>query len=349
MIVFRADGNAEIGSGHIMRCLSLAKELRKQGADCVFITADGSMQNTIATAGFAHISLETSWNNMDAELPVLLPFVQRKKPSCVIADSYFVTENWMQEVRKISRIVYVDDMNAQRWPADVLVNYNLYASGMNYERYYKGTSTKLLLGASYVPLREEFQMLPPRIVSPIVKNVLISTGGADAEHITIYLLKNLQNAQEWRKMNFHLVVGALNEDIDKITELAACIPNVILHCNVQKMSELMLTCDLAVAAAGSTLYELCACGIPCITYVLAANQMEGAAVFAREGLMLNAGDWRVCSNLFAEIEKGLRRLVDLPNERKQMAWKMQKIVDGKGAMRLAAELLASNRPYRRIV
>jgi UDP-2,4-diacetamido-2,4,6-trideoxy-beta-L-altropyranose hydrolase len=336
---FRVDSNIAIGSGHIMRCLSLAKALRQREVECTFITADCGMQEAIAGAGFANIALDTVWNDMESELPVLLPLVQKEKPNCVIADSYYITERWMQAVRKTAGLIYIDDLNAQCWPADILVNYNLYAPESGYKKRYAGRKIKLLLGASYAPLRDEFQALPTRKAAENVKNILVSAGGSDAEHITLYFLKKLRTIPDWNVLNFHFVVGALNPDKEQICELARQMPNVTIHYNVQRMSELMLSCDLAVAAAGSTLYELCACGTPTVTYVLADNQIDGAAAFERAGLMRNAGDWRTSPDLFEKTEENLRYLIASYDDRERMAQQMQKVVDGNGAARLAAALV----------
>ena len=97
---------------------------------------------------------------------------------------------------------------------------------------------------------------------------------------------------EWLGIRFHFIIGALNPNKATLKKQAARIPNVILHHNVQSMSALMRECDMTIAAAGSTLYELCACGVATVTCVLADNQIPGAQVFASRGLMLNAGDCR---------------------------------------------------------
>ena len=130
-----------------------------------------------------------------------------------------------------------------------------------------------------------------------------------------------------------MLVGGMNPDGEKIAQLAAGQPWVELHRQVTDMRGLMLQCDVAVSAAGSTLYELCACGLPAVTYVLADNQIQGAQAFEAAGLMLCAGDVRtepqVAKNVFARLE----RLSGDWAARQRMARRMQALVDGRGAAR----------------
>ncbi len=117
------------------------------------------------------------------------------------------------------------------------------------------------------------------------------------------------------------------------------MPNIVLHINEQNMSGLMQKCDVAISAAGSTLYELCACGTPTITYTLADNQLIAAEEFQNRGLMVNAGDCRNNDIFIDKIVEILRDLIDDKYKRQQMSFCMQLLIDGRGAQRLVDELL----------
>lgn len=101
------------------------------------------------------------------------------------------------------------------------------------------------------------------------------------------------------------------------------------------MRSLMLQCDAAISAGGTTLFELCACGIPAVTYVLADNQVQNAASFEEAGLMLNAGDIRKDRQFAARFFEYLQALIPDQPLRQRMAEQMQALVDGNGALRLA--------------
>lgn len=337
-IIFRTDANQTLGFGHVMRCLSLAQALRKMNVRCGFVSADRTMEMAIVNSGFSFYALNTHWNDMDGELAVLLPALQNWCPALIVLDSYYATPLWMETVREQCPLVYIDDLNKFRYKVDAVINYNLCGLDWNYKSEYENTAVKLMLGPEYTPLRAEFADIPKRVQGAAIKNILVSTGGADPENVAVQLMQMVAENEQWQMAQFHFVVGPLNPQLSLLKEKAQTLPNVLLHANVQQMSELMCLCDVAIAAAGSTLYELCACGIPAITYILADNQKPGAAAFAARGLMLNAGDCRGDLQFADRVAQCLKEL-DEPEKRQTMATKMQSLVDGKGAERLAEEIL----------
>ena len=108
------------------------------------------------------------------------------------------------------------------------------------------------------------------------------------------------------------------------------------------MSEIMRECDVAVSAAGSTLYELCACGVPTVTYVFADNQINGADEFSRLGLMINAGDIRETNYECDSILYSLRKMIEDSEIRTSISYKMKSVVDGNGAERIIKYLYSIN-------
>lgn len=136
-----------------------------------------------------------------------------------------------------------------------------------------------------------------------------------------------------------MILGALNRDAVEIEQLADGCAHIVLHRNVTDMRSLMLQCDAAISAGGTTLFELCACGIPTVTYALADNQIMNAAAFEKAGLMLYAGDIRNDRRFVARIFECLEALVQDHTLRLRMSERMQKLVDGNGAARLATAIL----------
>ena len=139
-----------------------------------------------------------------------------------------------------------------------------------------------------------------------------------------YISRNLNVFFEY---SFHFVVGSANQDKEAIDEISKNIEIIQIHNNVKKMRDLMLSCDIAVSAAGSTLYELCACGIPTITYSLADNQIPAAKAFGDIGLMVNAGDIREDPECEKTICDLLIRLSKDKERRQKMAFSTQQIVN----------------------
>lgn len=340
MILFRADGNAQIGSGHIMRTLSIASAIHARGTECVFISADDKAAALIAGAGFPHIVLHTEYRDMQCELPALLPILDAQKPDWLVVDSYFVTPAYLSKLRQHARLAYIDDVDAFRYPVDCLINYNVSAPDIGYAPRYPA-DTELLLGMRYAPLRSEFQnAVPPARKS--ARNLLLLTGGADPENAGISLLNALLASALPDAVQLHIVVGALNPHADDVLALANANLRIVVHRAVTHMAKLMCDCDAAISASGSTLYELCACGVPTVCYTEADNQLSLAAGFARRGITQYAGDIRTEPQRTPETAAALAcALLADPDARASYRAKMRTCVDGNGAQRLAGYLCGS--------
>ena len=334
MFLIRVDGNPKIAVGHIMRCLSLADALREQGGEITFVTAEPYFQRLIQTRGYPCTVLGTAYDRMEEELPVFLPILERERPELVILDSYFVTPQYMEAIRNISRLLYIDDLNAFDYPADAVVNYNIYGPELPYPQ-----NKTYFLGPQYAPLRKEFQGLSQRNTKDRVENVLVSTGGTDQYHVALHCAEYLREHLPRENMIFHFVLGAMNRDIVQLEQIAKDFSFIKLHRQVTDMCSLMLQCDVAISAAGTTLYELCACGVPTVTYILADNQIQGAQMFQKAGLMPCAGDIREDACFLERLFELLNSLADDFAQRQRIAEQMQGAVDGRGAARLAEAIL----------
>lgn len=332
MILIRADANAHIGAGHVMRCISVANELIKKGQEVLFVTSDQSGAELIKQYNFSCICLNSNWANMENE--GIEHVVKKMHPNLVLIDSYQVTKNYLSGIRKLTKTAYFDDLNICQWDVDYLINYNIIASLFDYSWHAK-TRTKLLLHPQYAPLREEFCNRTKKIIKPVTE-VMVSAGGADPECITEKILSEI--CLTIPNISFHFVVGALNPRLEKIRNIAHQINNAVLHINEQNISELMNRCDIAISAAGITLYELCAMGVPTIVYSLADNQKLAAYSFGQQGVMLSAGDCRENEDFIDKIKQLLIKLINNKDKRIDLSKKMQKLVDGNGASRIADEL-----------
>lgn len=343
MILFRADGNEVIGSGHIMRCLSIAQAARDLGEACCFVLADRSFISAVENAGFQSFLLDTDFKKMSEELSRLLPVLEKVKPQCMVVDSYYVTEEYLQEIRQYLPVAYIDDLAAFAYPVDVLINYNIYGKKIDYAQLYQMQNRrlpKLLLGPEYAPLRKEFKEVKRKLQPEKVKNIFVSTGGADHEHVARKLAEYLAAHEKSNVYQYHFLLGAMNPDIMELRRIEKEFPElIILHQNIRQMKKMMQSCDIAVSAAGSTLYELCACGIPTITYVLADNQVLGAKTFEEKGLMLYAGDCRKDKDFPKNVIEIIERLAGNYLLRERMADHAGAFVSGNGAERIIIRIL----------
>jgi UDP-2,4-diacetamido-2,4,6-trideoxy-beta-L-altropyranose hydrolase len=341
MILFRADGNEQIGMGHIMRCLTIADAFQRKGNECLFVLADESVKAIVEKRGFQTIVLHTDFRELESELEKIIPVIQSVDTEWIFVDSYYVSSAYFESLRECCKVAYMDDLAMFAYPVDVLINYNVYAPDIGYKEFYQKEHVnfpKAILGINYAPLRDEFRSTSFREQNQKCKRVFLSTGGADPIHLALDFVNYIIAELSENEFEFHVILGAMNPDKDKINQLAAQCDSLIIHQNVENMVELMTSCDIAVSAAGSTLYELCACGIPTITYVLADNQILGAEAFQERNLMVNLGDARENKHLPEQIDKAIRELNMDFEGRKSMSRRMRNMVDGFGADRIVGEI-----------
>ncbi len=208
----------------------------------------------------------------------------------------------------------------------------------------------MILGVDFVPLRETFSGISKRVQSKTVSNIFVSTGGADSLHLALELIRHIVEGK--KQEVYHFLLGAMNEDKKKIREIVEGYDNIIIHENISDMRSLIQSCDMAISAAGSTVYEISACGVPMVMYSLADNQLRGAEYMSLMGLAIDAGDIRDPntgdSNESASdklrgdaadilLDKAGSLIKDY-NLRCDMGEKMQRLIDGNGAQRMVEVL-----------
>lgn len=331
MIAFRVDSNEIIATGHFMRCKVIATELQSLGKQVLFICADETGYDLALHHGFPALVLHSLWNYLDGETEQLIEIIRTYPIEKLIIDSYQVTYEYLNALNKVVPVIYIDDLNAFTYPVSILVNYNMYAHDMQYVEKYHNTPTKQLLGLDYLPLRPEFQSLVREDRSD-VSNILISTGGSDPLQIAEQLVFFLNSQEDLQSIMLHVVLGQFSSfSSQNISHFS----NIRLHRNVEKMADLMLLCDIAITAGGSTMYELCACGLPAVSFSFADNQLPGVLSMDRNGLIPYAGDVRDDTKAsMSGIVKLARELIADHNKRIVIRDAMQSLIDGLGGKRL---------------
>ena len=334
VILIRADANEQIGTGHVMRCISIAQAFKERGVQVIFVTADHRADQLLS--GFETISLSSDWKDMESELDRFLKIIRKYHPLWLVVDSYYVTELYFSVLSKAAKTAYIDDLNTFCLDVSCLINYNIFAEEFDYSAY-KKKNCRLLLMPQYAPLRQDFRDLPGYKLNKDVTDIFVSAGGTDPEGITEKIIEMI--CDRMADVTFHFVIGALNPRITKIKNLKK--KNVVFHVDEQHMPRLMQTCDMAVSAAGTTLYELCACGIPTITYALADNQLLAAEAFSKNGIMVNVGDCRQNEQFMGTLSECICNLRTDYEKRKDLSKSMRRMVDGNGAKRIVEELLTN--------
>lgn len=294
MFYIRADANNQIATGHVMRCMSIAEEMKQNNIKVCFLTADHNADVLIKKRGFEVICLDSVWNNLENEISEgkLITLLKNTDDlEGIIVDTYYVTENYLQTLHDICKTIYIDDIfSLKRYSVDFLINYNIYGEDLDYKSRCL-PDTEILLGTKYVPLRKEFKNIDKKMREK-VKAVFVSTGGTDNYNIAGNLLCEIfeKKNSELSKLDFHVVSGAMNKNLSYLLEMEKKYKNIYIHQNVSNMSEIMMKCDIAVSACGSTMYELCACGLPIVTYSFADNQLSGIIKFEEKEVAIDCGN-----------------------------------------------------------
>ena len=334
----RADGNDKIGLGHIYRTMAIASSMWDKD-NIIFLLADERALKLVKEKGFKAIVLGTSYDQMEEETDILFDKVKDylAGKTDILVDSYFVTDSYLEKLREYFRVTYIDDFGKKAFPVDVLINYSIYAEDIGYEKLYEGSSTKLCLGISYSPVRDEFKNSSCIRLKDKVTDIMVTTGGGDQLGFELKFLEYLLSCKELLDKDyvFHLIVGPVSKDADKIKEfLASCkeLENkIVVHENVKNMATVMENMDACIAASGSTLYELCRLGIPTICFVVADNQMQNVMAFERKAFMINAGNFNQDEiKVFDNIRKGLLSLEDI-KVRKTSTDKMKSLFEGENS------------------
>lgn len=332
MLYIRTDMNEVIATGHIMRCLAIADAAKELGKDTTFILADTQAVGLIRERGYHTIVLDTKWNDMDAELGALRKVIEECGITSLLVDSYMVTQNYLQVMAEWTEIAYIDDLNAFFYPVHTLICYANYWKKFEYEKRYNGT--KLLLGLQYVPLRKVFINCEKKIIKPKVEKLLLLSGGTDNFNILDSLLRKIDKK---KYQSIDVIYGKYYAEYEQICCRYRQYENVYFHKAVNDIEHYMKNADIVVSAGGTTLYELCACGTPAISYSFADNQLDNVHQFQEDGMIDYAGDVRfdkVIENIIYYLDKyqGDMQL------RQQRSREMQKLVDGNGALRIVEAL-----------
>lgn len=325
--------NEQIATGHIMRCLSIADALTVAGEAVTFILADEQAVSLLKKRGYDAIVLHTQWNHMDEELSVLSQVIRNEHIDKLLIDSYQVTQRYLAELSKLVTTVYIDDLNLFEYPVDAVICYANYWKKFQYK--IKDSKTTFFLGMKYVPLKQAFWNCEAKIISEKVDNLLMLTGGSDPFNVTEQILDSIDTSQF---QTINVICGIYNTNYNKFVKKYEKDINIRFHQAVNNIEQYMKDADIAVSAGGTTLYELCAMGTPTISFSFADNQLENVRKFQEDRLIDYAGDARM-NDIAGTINQYLIRYRNDFELRKDKSEKMQKMVDGKGAICLAKILI----------
>ncbi len=334
-VFFRVDCNERIASGHLMRCVSLAQCARNAGMFVVFLMADANSKYLLDRYSFNLINLNSKWDDLIEEIPYMRQIAIKYPSSVLIVDTYSISSTYTAELKDYFKIVYLGSKQVCLPGLKMLINYSTNINLGFYDYY---PQEILCLGPKYTPLRMEFEEYVPS-TSDIVRRVLITTGNSDTPGFTYNLLKYISENQI-NNVDFDIVIGSMYHDVERIINLCEHYSNFHVHMNVVLMTEIYKKCQLAISANGTTVYELCACKIPTISFALVNEQEESGESMARLNILKYCGLYKGgYDSTLKRIVSELQFLLKNKDERDALIERASSIIDTRGCKRTIDKIL----------
>lgn len=317
--LFRVDAGGRAGFGHFLRCLALAQAWRESGGTCLFA---------------CHSCPEALVQRLAAEEIPLVPLSAREKvPSSenftwLVADGYEFSGNYLEALRRSfpRMLVIHDETEAPTGFPDLLLNPNLHANPASYRHL---TNARCLLGSRYALLRREFREASsarPAPPAPAIRRIAVTFGGSDPRRATLPVARRLAQAG----YEVTAVIGDIHPEKETLQGALAGLSARVLV-NPPDLADIFQRQDLVVSAAGGTVWELAALGIPAIVVAVAPNQEKVARSLERNGAAISLGAWTdetpaLCCEAAGALES--------PQKRETLRQSLRGLVDGRGAGRV---------------
>ena len=346
--IFRCDGNYEIGMGHVMRCISLGKVMKKQGCNIVWVMQNyPDVVQIVSSAGFQVSTIDCLKDEKHGGLDLYdtqltLDIAKNEGANVVIVDHYEATTDYLEKVRhsgiKLAVIGLGRDHDRDLTAAHWFLNQNLGASKLCYKIRSDCVS---LLGPTYALLREQFLFSRTEITNSFDKTdrrVLITLGGSDMTDQYLMILRAISMVQ--RNLDVRFIVGGGGNVKNLISQARSKLAhNIQIYDNVSDMAEHMIWADVSINAGGSTCWELCCLGVPMIILIASDDQVLTAQELDNKGYAKSVGN--LCaSSIDADLAEALEELLYDPQQRAKMSSRSQDLVDGFGANRVSKSLIS---------
>ncbi len=336
-IVFRVDASRQMGTGHVMRCLTLADGLHARGHRCFFICRrqPGDMTDVIRQRGYsvnelsepeigfgieatARPDLPAHWRwlgcDWQADAQQTRDALPAEPIDWLVVDHYAIDARWHNALRPYaSHFMVVDDLADRDLNCDILLDQNYYSDMASRYVGHIPATCQTFLGPGYVLLRPEF----PRARRDLrkrpgtVRRILVFFGGSDITNQTRNVLDAVSRLN-LADIDIDVIAGWSNPYREQLEAVSANMANVTLHGHVSNMAELIAAADLGIGAGGSAIWERCYLGLPSITVAFADNQVRAAEDLASLGAIRYIG--RCDAFTFGEYERAIRNMIASPDE-----------------------------------
>ncbi len=320
IVAIRSDASVKIGTGHVMRCLVLAEQIRREISDVKIIflcvREDGNLISHIQGLGYRVVEL-ARYDGVETVKQLAVQISTASSDSIsfpidlLIVDHYRLDVAWERAMRKLTRkVLVIDDLANRVHDCDVLLDQNLNQQMAKRYSTLVPESCRCFIGPRHLLLRPEFllakEQVKNRIVElensflrPNIRNILIFYGGSDPtrettkalQAVTLWLDKLHNDTGELKssKVHVNVVAGTSNPMFTEIEEQCDTMKNVQLFRHVDNMAEILLDTDIVLGAGGVAMWERCYLGVPSIVTIVAENQQSTTEYAALQGAIWNAG------------------------------------------------------------
>ncbi|AKF06992.1 N-Acetylneuraminate cytidylyltransferase [Sandaracinus amylolyticus] len=342
MLVVRADAGPRIGVGHVLRSLALAQAWQERGGRVVFLTS--SPPRVAERLAREHVQVIGTRGTGDGdELKETMRNLGEIAPRAVVVDGYHIGSPYADELARAGhRTLVIDDDGSREAIASDVLNQNLHG----HESLYPRASGAVLAGARFAMLRREFLSSPrsDRIHPERASRALVTFGGADPARLTTRAIELLASISP--DLTITALVGAANPDATLLAARSTTDPGVETLVDPPDVPVRLARADLAIAASGSTTWELAYLGTPTALVSTAPNQEPVLRSAARLGIAHALGSAEQFGS--SEVRAALAHLVASRAARVELAQRGQELIDGEGAARVAMHLDAGELRLRAV-
>lgn len=332
-LLIRTDGSSQIGTGHVMRCLTLAQAWHQTGGTVRFVGSDipNGLRDRIDAWSQAIDFLDSSPGSQEDAARTAAIAVEHDVEWIVVDGPHFDADYLTELTSGDSRVLLIDDMGERsHYDADLVLNQNLHADPEMYTN--RDPETELLLGPDYVLFRNEFlkwkDWSPDHTQAP--ETLLITLGGSDPDNATKTVIESLNHVTT--ELKTLVIIGAANDSYPDLVDLAEDINHPIrFEQNISNMASQMARADLAVSSGGTTCWELAYMGVPTIVGTLAPIEEQLVAGLKDFDLFSHIGDFKSATG--PEIANLITHMINHSKYRTEMSLLGQKIIDGQGRQR----------------
>lgn len=341
-LLIRADASLTLGTGHIMRCLALAQAWHDAGGKVLFAMVDPlpSVRERLLSEGMEVVPVESRAGSIEDNRHTV-ELTRRYGAAWVVVDGYHFGAGYQKDLKAgDAQLLFVDDDgSSEHYAADLVLNQNANADESSYGS--REPYTRLLLGSRYVLLRREFWGWQEwkRETAAIGRRILVTMGGTDPDNITAQAIAALKETRI-EGMEAVVVVGGSNPHFESLEQLAAeCHGSVRLVRDPANMPDLMAWADLALVAAGGTLWELLCMGCSVLSYARNSVQAEIVSRLRDDGIVPELFSPQDSSQ--SRVARALEALANSEEQRARFCRLARQRIDGGGAQRVFEVLVSS--------